>query len=175
MRKILAVLLLALLATRYFAARSDAREAWRDCVSVFEENGITLGLDEAPKGEGLAPLRAVRDKAAETAAAALVLGEMTSSEPGGGVVLCNGALGGASFRVGGEFSVTLEAGTVSAGTQNEGEHALSLLKKMGLKADAGSLNTAEAGRETWVFRLPGGMRRAVFSCTASFVLSERRA
>lgn len=161
-------LLLALLATRSLAARQTAREAWRDCISVFEKNGITLGLDEAPEGEGLAPLRAERDKTAEIAVAASFLGEVTVSEPGGGVFLCNGALGEASFRAGGEFSVTLEGGALSADGQDAGSHALSLLKNMGLQTDAESLVTEETDGATLVSVSQAVSGVPVFSCTASF-------
>jgi len=161
-------ILLALLAARYFSARQNAWEAWRDCISVFDKNGITLQLDEAPEGEGLEPLRAERDKEAEAAAAASFLGEVTTSEPGGGVLLCDGALGEASFRAGGEFSVTLAAGAVSAGTQDAGSHALSLLKKMGLRADTESLATEETDGATVVSVSQAVDGAPVFTCTASF-------
>lgn len=161
-------LLLALLAARSFSARRTAREAWRDCVSVFEKNGITLRLDEAPEGEGLEPLRAERDKAAEIAAAAAFLGEVTTSEPGGGVLLCDGVSGKASFRAGGEFSVTPEAGAISMDTQDAGGHALSLLKKTALQADEESLTTAETGGATVVSVSQAVDGVPVFTCTASF-------
>lgn len=125
-------------------------QAIQNAMTVLEGNGIHASRSTIPSKAGFYTIQVSRDRELEEKIAASVLGNFSITELGGGVVSYTGISGKALFRSNGDFSISLSAGSCTAGKEGISSHAAKLLKTLQFCAGPNAVSMQKEGNTTTI-------------------------
>lgn len=166
--------LLVLVVHRQSQTAALTKTAMEEGIAVLEKNGIQVDRSVLPENGVFSILQISRDQTLETEIAQSVLGAVSKTELGGGVVSYSGTGGSAVFRSDGEFSFILGEGYAEAGRADILAHAMNLLEAMRFDTSADAVSVSEGAGET---KIKAGQEMdgaPVFNCTAVFTYEGTR-
>ena len=158
---------LAIVVSDAVAAKRTENETMENLTSLCERSGISLEIDEIAPDTEAVTYAARRSVEAEKKIADTLLGDTEARESGGNVYSYTGERGTAVFRTGGEFSASIEPGTLKADRDPAG-YAEKLLQEAGVSAETISVSAVPDG--TMVLAVCTMDHAKIWNCTVEMEL-----
>ena len=157
--------LLSPVVPRQVARNRQRDEMKQSIVSLLEKSGISMDKKTVPDDKDISPLDIKRNAKAQETAARAVLGACEAEDVGGGITVYSSSLGSAVFRLGGEFTLTVEGKSA----YESAKQASKLFRAMGIYVDKAGMQTVNEDGRVLVSAYQSLEDAVVFDCAVTAV------